>query len=166
MQTNEFGNVVADTHVWLETQYPHVYWDAWVIMPNHVHGILVLTDIPGRGVVSDGDATRTRTAPTSRNDLAPQNIPPSRTAPTSHNDPPENGTSPKSLGCLMGAFKTISTKQINLLRDTPASSVWQRNYYEHIIRSEASLQRIRHYIDCNPLAWQQDQLHPDNPSKW
>ncbi|HIK15912.1 MAG TPA: transposase, partial [Leptolyngbyaceae cyanobacterium M33_DOE_097] len=41
-----------------------------------------------------------------------------------------------------------------------------RNYYEHIIRSEASLQRIRHYIDCNPLAWQQDQLYPDNPSKW
>jgi len=157
MQTNEFGNVVADTRVWLETQYPHVYWDAWVIMPNHVHGILVLTDTPGRGV--------SRNAPTARNDRAPQSIATSRNILTLHNVPMENETNRKSLGRLIGAFKTVSSKQINLIRDTPGSPVWQRNYYEHIIRSEESLQRIRYYIDCNPLAWQQDQLHPDNFSK-
>uniref|UniRef100_A0A7C3PSV4 Transposase n=1 Tax=Oscillatoriales cyanobacterium SpSt-418 TaxID=2282169 RepID=A0A7C3PSV4_9CYAN len=109
-------------------------------MPNHVHGILVLTDIPGRGG--------------------------SRTAPTSHNNPPANGTNRKSLGRLIWFIQKVSSKQINLIRDTSAAPVCQRNYYEHIIRSEASLQRIRHYIDCNPLAWQQDQLYPDNPSKW
>jgi putative transposase len=50
MRLNELGDVVADTYVWLETQYSYVHWDAWVIMPNHLHSILVLTDIPGRGV--------------------------------------------------------------------------------------------------------------------
>jgi len=48
MRLNEFGKVVAETYVWLETQYSYVHWDAWVVMPNHLHGLLVVTDIPGR----------------------------------------------------------------------------------------------------------------------
>lgn len=44
--------------------------------------------------------------------------------------------------------------------------MWQRNYYEHIIRNEASLESIRQYVHDNPLSWKCDQLHPDNPSKW
>ena len=73
---------------------------------------------------------------------------------------------PRSLSSLIVGFKSATTKQINKLRRTPGSPVWQRNYYEHIVRSEASLQHIRQYIDINPLQWQIDQLHPSNPSKW
>jgi REP element-mobilizing transposase RayT len=72
----------------------------------------------------------------------------------------------KSLGRLIGAFKTVSTKQINLIRNAPRTPIWQRNYYEHIIRNEESLNKIREYIINNPLSWQLDQLHPNNPSKW
>ncbi|MGC8720950.1 MAG: transposase, partial [Thermodesulforhabdaceae bacterium] len=74
--------------------------DEWVVMPNHFHGIIVITANPGRGG--------------------------SRTAPTEKRKP---------VGRLIGAFKTVSTKHINTLRGTPGTSLWQRNYYEHIIRN-------------------------------
>jgi hypothetical protein len=49
------------------------------------------------------------------------------------------------LGRLIGAFKTLSTRAINHIRDTPGVPIWQQNYYEHIIRDKAALQNIRHY---------------------
>jgi putative transposase len=69
----------------------------------------------------------------------------------------------KPLGRLVGAFKTVSTKHINLLRETPGMPFWQRNYREHVIRNDASLGRIREYIENNPARWELDQLHPDAP---
>jgi REP element-mobilizing transposase RayT len=61
---------------------------------------------------------------------------------------------------LIGAFKTVSTKHINELRHTPGERVWQRNYYEHIIRNEDELERIREYIATNPLQWETDRENP------
>ena len=79
----------------------------------------------------------------------------SRTAPTNTARPS------KPLGRLVGAFKTTSTKAINSMRGTPAVPVWQRNYYERIIRDEAELNRVRQYISDNPAKWAED---PENPS--
>jgi len=62
---------------------------------------------------------------------------------------------------LIGAFKTASTKKINLLRDTPGARVWQRNFYEHIIRDERDLQAIRRYIEFNPAQWMADGLYTE-----
>jgi REP element-mobilizing transposase RayT len=59
-------------------------------------------------------------------------------------------TKRKSLGRLIGAFKTVSTRRINAVRSTPGAKVWQRNYYEHIIRNSLQLRRVRHYITQNP----------------
>ena len=70
---------------------------------------------------------------------------------------------PKPLGRLVGAFKTVSTKHINRLCGTPGVPFWQRNYWEHVIRNEDSLNRIREYIQNNPARWAEDQLHPDAP---
>ena len=75
-------------------------------------------------------------------------------------------TKRKPLGRLIGAFKTVSTKKINILRDAPGTKLWQRNYYEHIIRNQNAMDKIRQYIVNNPLSWDLDQLHPHNPSKW
>ena len=75
----------------------------------------------------------------------------SRTAPTENRKP---------IGRLIGAFKTVSTKRLNAIRNTPGVSVWQRNYYEHIIRSEESLARIRQYIIDNPARWEEDYENP------
>jgi REP element-mobilizing transposase RayT len=70
------------------------------------------------------------------------------------------------LPTIIGSFKSASTKQINILRNSPGTPVWQRNYYDHIIRNEESLNKIRQYVLNNPLSWEVDQLHPNNPSKW
>jgi len=68
----------------------------------------------------------------------------------------------KPLGGLIGAFKTVSTKQINLLRSTEGQMVWQRNYYEHIIRNEKDHERIHRYIESNPSLWAEDDENPNN----
>jgi putative transposase len=70
------------------------------------------------------------------------------------------------LGEIVRSFKYETTKKINLLRESPGVKIWQRNYYEHIIRNEAEHQTICNYIYQNPLRWDIDQLHPQNPSKW
>ena len=82
----------------------------------------------------------------------------SRTAPTMQTDPTAKR---KPIGRLIGAFKTVSAKRINEMRNTPGMPVWQRNYYEHIIRDESSLNRIRKYILDNPLRWAMDRENPD-----
>lgn len=68
---------------------------------------------------------------------------------------------PQSLGAVVRAFKSASTKRINELRGTPGAPVWQRNYYERVIRDDAELNRARDYIINNPVKWSDD---PESPS--
>jgi len=82
-------------------------------------------------------------------------------APTEHRPGPQ----PRSIGALVAGFKSAVTKNINEIRTTPGLPVWQRNYYEHIIRDEKSYLRIAEYIVNNPLNWQQDQYNEQNPAK-
>jgi putative transposase len=56
----------------------------------------------------------------------------------------------------VGAFKSIVTKRINQIRDTPGAPVWQRNYYERIVRDERGLNAVRKYIQNNPVNWKSD----------
>ncbi|MGK7952752.1 MAG: transposase [Xenococcaceae cyanobacterium] len=155
MRLNQYGEIVAETYQWLSQRYPYLILDEWIIMPNHFHGIMVITDQPRRG--SSRTAPTGYVAPTlTRNDIVL----------TDKNLPINPELKRKPLGRLIGAFKTVSTKQINLIRNSPGTPVWQRNYYEHIIRNEELLNKIREYIINNPVSWQNDQLHPNNPSKW
>ena len=68
----------------------------------------------------------------------------------------------KPLGRLIGTFKTVSTKRINAIRNTPGEPIWQRNYYEHIVRDERALDTIRDYIAANPRRWESDRDNPRN----
>jgi REP element-mobilizing transposase RayT len=70
---------------------------------------------------------------------------------------------PRSLSTLISGFKAVVTKRINEIRQVSGVSIWQRNYYEHIIRDELSLYNIRKYILENPLSWSED---PENPQKY
>jgi len=74
------------------------------------------------------------------------------------------GPSPRSLGAFVAGFKSAVTKRINDLRQTPAAPVWQRNYYEHVIRSDGELLRVREYIVNNPLEWKYDRENPSRPA--
>ena len=67
---------------------------------------------------------------------------------------------PGSLGAIMSQFKSIVTKRVNEMRDTPGAPVWQRNYYEHIMRDDGDLNRIREYIINNPANWDADDENP------
>jgi REP element-mobilizing transposase RayT len=116
MRLNELGEVVSANWQWLETQYPYVELGGWVVMPNHLHGILIIHNTGSRG------GSRSDPTPIKR----------------------------KPLGGLVGAFKTVSTKQINLLRHTEGIPIWQRNYYEHIIRDQEDMEGIWNYIESNP----------------
>ena len=66
-----------------------------------------------------------------------------------------------SLSTIMRQFKSMVTKRINRLRDTPDGDVWQRNFYGHVVRNRNALQRIRRYIRRNPAQWNTDRIHPD-----
>ena len=64
------------------------------------------------------------------------------------------------LSEFIRALKTFSSKQINQIRNTLGISVWQRNYWEHVIRNEKSLENIRNYIMNNPAKWDEDENNP------
>jgi putative transposase len=104
--------------------------DEFIIMPNHVHGIVMITE-------SDLGAT-------SRLPLQTK------------------GPKSRSIGSFIAGFKSSATKRINKMLGTPGMPVWQRNFYEHIIRNEYDLNKIREYILDNPLRWELDEDNPEN----
>jgi putative transposase len=128
MRLNEYGRVATECWNDLPKHYSHIELDAFVVMPNHVHGIIVLTDV----VVGAG----LRPAPTT----------------PKHHGLPE----------IVRAFKSFSARRINEGRNTSGIPVWQRNYYEHVVRGESELNTIRHYIVNNSLRWADDE---DNPAR-
>ena len=74
-----------------------------------------------------------------------------------------DGTKTGSLSAIIQNFKSITTRKINQIRKTPQAKLWQRNYYEHIIRDEKELNKTREYIVNNPLKWELDE---ENPKNW
>jgi REP element-mobilizing transposase RayT len=139
---------------WMRTQAirPRITVDAFVIMPDHLHGILVITDaddMGGRGTPRRAPTTATPHAPPAT-PHAPLATPHARTA--SDMTPTERFGHPTSdsVPTIVRSFKATTTKQINRSRGTPGAPVWQRGYYEHVIRSDAELEQVRKYIRANP----------------
>ncbi len=131
MVLNEFGVIVRSEWERTAEIRREVDLGAFVVMPNHFHGIVILHNDTVVGA-------------TGRSPLPPR------------------GPIPKSLGALMAGFKSSVTKQINVIRATPGIPVWQRNYYERIIRHERELDRIHRYIESNPSNWADDDENPAN----
>jgi putative transposase len=135
MSLNAAGQLVATLWTDVTVRFPDACLDAFVVMPNHIHGIILLRDTIGAPLVGaqiDNEAT-TRVAPT--------------------------------IGDIVGAFKSSTT--VEYVRAAKAHRwpafhrrLWQRNYYEHIIRDEPELSRIRRYIDENPARWDFDDENP------
>ena len=121
------GQLVKDAWEALPVRYPSIALDAFCIMPNHIHGILNITDAVGtvhEPLLSQTDR---------RNMLLPKAI---------------------------GYLKMNAAKRINLLRSRTGIPIWQRNYYEHVIRNDSDLSRIRQYLASNPARWKSDELNP------
>jgi putative transposase len=129
MVLNDYGRVIEREWLRIPDIRPGVELDEFVIMPNHMHGIVVIAEA----------------------NVGATNQPPLPKGPTS-----------KAIGTIVGAFKAAVTRRINALRGAPHTPVWQRNYYEHVIRDEDDLNRRREYIVSNPLHWDSDWENPQN----
>lgn len=144
MYPNEAGSVAAQCWQNIPSHFPHVLLDEFVIMPNHVHGIVI---IPGNGNSHSGciDSVLSQDA---GQDVLLLRRPPDTTLTPSHQLP--RGTS-KTIGSIVRGFKIGVTKWMR--SNTGIENVWHRNYYDRIIRNERALDSIRRYIRNNPAAW-------------
>lgn len=137
-------------------QKPHaegVYLDEWVIMPNHLHGLLLLPGPPPNEVPHPEQETVIPGLPF---DMRYAARPPAEPSP---GDRPK--LAPGSLGAIIGNYKSGVTRRINALRRTPGHRVWQRGFNEHIVRDHRELQRIQNYIRENPARWAEDRENLD-----
>ena len=147
MRLSPWGEMARDEWLRSAVARGNVELDAFVVMPNHLHGIIRLTDPVG---ATRWVALARESAP--RHPLATD--PPGATRRVAPTGPPRG-----SIGAIIGQFKSAAAKRINESRRTPGEPIWQRNYYEHIIRNEDSLYAIRLYVDNNLPLWS---LDPDN----
>jgi putative transposase len=123
MRLSDYGRIVDEEWKISAKIRREITSDAFVVMPNHIHGIILIEE---SNVGATGGS-------------------PVRSGPRQH-----------SLASFLSGFKSATTKRINDLRQTSGVSVWQRNYYEHVIRNEDALHRIREYITNNPARWDFD----------
>jgi len=133
MNLSEMGRIA--TEEWFKTAElrKNVELDAFVVMPNHVHGIVVICDAPGQGTAAP--------------------------CPYNRFGQPTAG----SLPIIVGEYKSAVSRRIIRTVDVANNMIWQRNYYERVVRSELEMDRLREYIELNPANWGQDK---NNPSNW
>jgi putative transposase len=129
MRLSQLGQVVENEWQRTPKLRPYIDLDVFTIMPNHLHGILVITD-DRRGILPHAHQSQQFGKPVSG-----------------------------SIPMIVRLFKATATLQINQLRKTPRLPVWQRNYHEHVVRDEHDLARIREYIVSNPMKWQIDRYY-------
>jgi REP element-mobilizing transposase RayT len=130
-----------------------VFLDEWVLMPNHFHGLLLL---PGTATDSNYNVGTEEVVTGLPFDLR-FNAQQLQTSAPSEICKVHAG----SLGAMIGTYKSGVTRRINALNRTPGSRVWQRGYYERIVRNERELERIRTYIRENPARWAEDRENLD-----
>ena len=133
-----YGEIALCEWMKLEKRFRFIELDTFIVMPNHVHGIIIFHEIP------DGVERK--------NGLSERIDPP--------HPPHEQINSARlkraSLGSVIGAYKSTTARLINCLRHSPGDRVWQRNYYEQIIRNENHWARAREYIQNNPDNWKSE----------
>jgi putative transposase len=151
LQNEEVGRMV--TNVWrqLENKYPQIRLDEFVVMSNHIHGIIVIDVVVGADL---------RVCP---NDVGGMGK-------GEHAGSPQQDSPQPRLGSMIRWFKTVTTNYyIRGIRDNGwtlfLGRFWQRNYYERIIRNENEMNRIREYITKNPARWDWDQNNPSRIEK-
>lgn len=148
MVLNEIGKIVENTWYDLPNHNSGIELDAFVAMPNHIHAIIMIMGTGG------GKGQVMEPAPTVNKFVGAGSI----TRPVLK--PAPVGTTVAKLSEIVRQLKTFSARRINALRNAPSLPFWQRNYYEHVIRNDQDLFKIREYIQNNPLKWE---LDPENP---
>jgi len=144
MVLSRFGYIAKQSLKDVPKHYKHVRLDSYIVMPNHVHVIIVIRRV-GAGF---------KPAPTG---LHPTHITDGaglKPAPTGKR---------QGLSETIRAFKTFSAQKINMLRQSSGDPFWQRNFHERIIWTDEGLASTRDYIRLNPLRWHVDPENPNRP---
>jgi REP element-mobilizing transposase RayT len=150
MHLNEYGEIIQKWWNEIPIHFPNVELGAFVVMPNHVHGIIWIIDERRGEVLSPRDD--------------PNNNIQNGYVDNTNN---QGGETPPlqrpTLGQIVAYFKYQSTKEMNRIEtDKAITKFWQRNFYEHIIRDEKDLQNKTDYIESNPMLWDEDDENPRN----
>jgi REP element-mobilizing transposase RayT len=141
IQLSNFGLVAKGQWEKLPKRFPNIELGAFVVMPNHIHGIIRILDRECWGTAEDSKS--------SNDEL-------SRRAPMEQFGKPVKG----SIPTIIRSYKSAVALRINLMRGTNGVPVWQRNYYEHVIRNHEDWDRIQRYIESNPSMWAEDNENP------
>jgi putative transposase len=168
MRLNDAGRMVAAEWDALCRRFINIDLDTFVVMPNHIHGVIVITGTI-RKISTDGSTSATVGAPLvgtqSRTRAQPTGAQTGATTRVAPTIVPMTTMRGRAVGHIVGAFKSLTTVAYTRGVKTQGWSpfrgrLWQRNYFDHILRNEESLHRIRQYIADNPARWTDD---PENP---
>jgi len=141
MNLNQAGKIVKQTWQNIPMHFSNTSCEIFVVMPNHIHGII--------DIINDEIVGARHASPLQSNRLKPQSQ-------------WVNGVKPQSVGAIIGSFKSAVTKQLHQTKTINQEKIWQRNYYEHIIRDEDDYQHTADYIKTNPYNWENDHENPEN----
>ena len=151
MRLNNVGEIVQWEWLELPKRLRFIELGAFIVMPNHFHGILIFRQNVG--------ATR----PGLTNALSDKVSLPHMTTEGIEGSPLPRGPKPASLGAIIAQFKSRVTKRLWKTPTLNRTPIWQRNYYEHIIRNEKDLKNKTDYIEANPMLWDEDDENPIKP---
>jgi len=167
MRLNDAGQMVQTVWDEIPAHYPGIDIDAFVVMPNHIHGIIIIVGAgpracPGTRACPEQDQPQEDGQP--RGEGQPQGD----GQPRGIGHPRGGAPTGLSLPDVVHRLKTLTTKRyVDGVKQNGwlpfPGKLWQRNYWEHVVRNEPELTRIREYIQNNPIRWELDKLHPDNP---
>ncbi|GAB4545817.1 MAG: transposase [Anaerolineales bacterium] len=149
MILNDFGKIVQREWLDLSKRFKYLELGAYVVMPNHVHCILIFRDHIGATRQGATDA------------LAGKALSQTIISDGIDGSPLPCGPKPASLGAIMSQFKSRATKRLWKIPSLKNMPIWQRNYYERIIRNESEMDRISRYIESNPTRWADDDENPN-----
>jgi REP element-mobilizing transposase RayT len=137
MVLTEWGKIAEKLWYEIPDHFENVLLDEFIVMPNHVHGILVILAGERGTIVGVQHAVPLKDTSES------QRI----------------NVKPGSLGAIVRSYKSAVSRYINQQRRTPGASIWQRNYYDHIVQNIEELYSTRKYILNNPKKWVEDKYH-------
>lgn len=175
MKLSPLGEIAYYQWLHLPKRFSNINLDTFVIMPNHIHGIIIIiknnNPTPRRGEAGENRHGSPPKIPISpvypeimflacegspdlSNRVSSQALKSNSFPPTI--SPSPHGTVPGSISAIIQNYKSLTSRKINTLLRSKNNAVWQRNFYEHIIRDETDYDRIVEYIDNNPISWSDD----------
>ncbi len=161
------SKIVKECWLNLPNHYHNCILDGFVIMPNHIHGIIIIDN--SADVIDDividmdfDDTVETGLKPVSFDTTDTMDTGVSTVKPVTPSPINNNGNKQYSLSEIVRGFKTFTARTINEAQNTTGKPFWQPRFYEHIIRNEHSLNEIREYIIKNPQMWEFDRNNLEN----